>query len=65
MALAWLLAKGDHIAPIPGTKRVDRVEENVAADKVVLTSNQMERLDNLPVAAGDHHNEAQAAMLER
>lgn len=65
VALAWLLAKGDHIAPIPGTKRVERVEENVAADDLVLTDDQIERLDNLPVAAGDPYNEAQMAMLER
>jgi aryl-alcohol dehydrogenase-like predicted oxidoreductase len=65
VALAWLLAKGDFIAPIPGTKRVERVEENVAADTITLSALQMERLDRLPVAAGDHHNEAQGAMLER
>src|SRR6266567_2527699 len=34
VALAWLLAQGDDIAPIPGTKRVSRVEENTAADGV-------------------------------
>ena len=32
VALAWLLAQGDDIAPIPGTKRVSRVEENTAAE---------------------------------
>jgi aryl-alcohol dehydrogenase-like predicted oxidoreductase len=37
--LAWLLSKGDDIAPIPGTKRVERLEENVAADSVELTRN--------------------------
>ena len=37
VALAWLLAKGDDIVPIPGTKRVSRLEENVAADDVRLT----------------------------
>ena len=65
MAIAWLLTKGDDIAPIPGTKRVERVEENVAADDVVLTADQIQRLDGLPVASGDHHNEAQMQMLER
>jgi aryl-alcohol dehydrogenase-like predicted oxidoreductase len=34
VALAWILAQGDDIAPIPGTKRVSRVEENIAADAV-------------------------------
>jgi aryl-alcohol dehydrogenase-like predicted oxidoreductase len=65
VAIAWLLTKGDDIAPIPGTKRVDRVEENVAADDVVLTTDQVRRLDDLPVASGDHHNQAQIQMLER
>jgi aryl-alcohol dehydrogenase-like predicted oxidoreductase len=65
VALAWLLAKGDDIAPIPGTKRVARVEENVAADTVVLTADQITRLEILPMAAGDHHNEAQMRLLER
>ena len=65
VALAWLLAKGDDIAPIPGTKRVARVQENVAADQVTLTDGQIARLDRLPVAAGDHHNEDQMRMLER
>lgn len=65
VALAWLLAKGDDIAPIPGTKRVSRLEENVAADDVVLTAEQIATLDQLTPAAGDHHNEAQARLLER
>ena len=48
VALAWLLAQGDDIAPIPGTKRVSRLEENVAADAVELTPEQLHRLDQLP-----------------
>ena len=59
VALAWLLAQGDDIAPIPGTKRVSRVEENTAADGIELTAEQLDRLNNLTPAAGDHHNEAQ------
>jgi aryl-alcohol dehydrogenase-like predicted oxidoreductase len=65
VALAWLLAKGDDLAPIPGTKHVARVEENVAADGVVLTTEQMRRLDDLTPASGGHHNEAQMEMIER
>jgi aryl-alcohol dehydrogenase-like predicted oxidoreductase len=65
VALAWLLAQGDFIAPIPGTKRVARVEENTAADGVELAAEQLERLDNLTPAIGDHHSEAQMAMIER
>jgi len=65
IALAWLLAKGDDIVPIPGTKRVARVEENVAAVDVVLTDEQFERLEHLAPASGGHHNDAQMAMIER
>jgi aryl-alcohol dehydrogenase-like predicted oxidoreductase len=65
IALAWLLAKGEGIAPIPGTKRVSRLEENVAADDVQLTHEQIQQLDALTPAAGDHHNEAQMRLLER
>jgi len=64
IALAWLLAQGDYIAPIPGTKRVARVEENIAADRVQLTADQIDRLNNLTPAAGGHHNEAQMRMIE-
>ncbi|MEV8096477.1 aldo/keto reductase [Kitasatospora sp. NPDC085879] len=65
VALAWLLAQGDDIAPIPGTKHVARVEENTAADSVELTAEQIDKLSSLPPAAGDTHTEAQARMLER
>jgi aryl-alcohol dehydrogenase-like predicted oxidoreductase len=65
VALAWLLTKGDNIAPIPGTKRVSRVEENVGADGIELSSKQIDRLDTLPPAAGEHHNEQQMRMIER
>ena len=59
VALAWLLAQGDDIAPIPGTKRVSRVEENTAADQLELSAEQIERLNNLTPAAGERHEEAQ------
>ncbi|MEZ7125292.1 aldo/keto reductase [Nonomuraea sp. AD125B] len=65
VAIAWLLSKGDDIAPIPGTKRVSRLEENAAADDLVLTTGQLAKLDALPPAAGGHHNEAQMQMIER
>ena len=65
VALAWLLRKGDDIAPIPGTKHVSRVEENVGADAVELRPEQIDRLDKLPPAAGEHHNEQQMQMIER
>jgi len=65
VAIAWLLAKGDDIAPIPGTRRVSRLEENVAADTLVLTAEQLAALDALPPAAGGHHTEAQMRLIER
>ncbi|MGF1430776.1 aldo/keto reductase [Kitasatospora sp. LaBMicrA B282] len=65
VALAWLLAQGDDIAPIPGTRHVARVAENVAADAVRLTEKQLGSLTDLPPAAGDTHNEAQMRMMER
>ncbi|MGW4506827.1 aldo/keto reductase [Streptomyces sp. NPDC004436] len=64
IALAWLLAQGDDIAPIPGTKRVSRVEENTAADSVVLNPEQIDRLNNLTPAAGDRHDEAGMAVID-
>jgi aryl-alcohol dehydrogenase-like predicted oxidoreductase len=68
IALAWVLAQaGDHadIAPIPGTKRVSRLEENVGADSVELTDDQLRRLDQITPAAGEHHSEAQMKLIER
>jgi aryl-alcohol dehydrogenase-like predicted oxidoreductase len=65
VALAWLLAQGDDIAPIPGTKRVHRVEENTAADAIRLTADQLDRLTSLPAPAGATHTEAGLRMLER
>jgi aryl-alcohol dehydrogenase-like predicted oxidoreductase len=65
IALAWLLAQGDDIAPIPGTKRVARVEENTSADRVKLSPEQIERLNNLTPAAGARHDEGNMAVIDR
>lgn len=65
VALAWLLAKGPDIVPIPGTKRVARLEENAGADTVELSAEQMSRLDGLTPAAGDHHSAAQLQWIDR
>ncbi|WP_243795096.1 aldo/keto reductase [Saccharopolyspora gloriosae] len=65
VAIAWLLAKGDDIAPIPGTKRVARLEENIAAEDVELTAEQIGKLDELTPAAGEHHDEQQMQLIER
>lgn len=65
VALAWLLAKGPDIVPIPGTKRVTRLEENVGADAVELSDDQLARLDGLTPPVGGHHAEAQMAWIDR
>ena len=65
VALAWLLAQGDDIAPIPGTKRVSRLEENVAADDVELTAEQLRKLTEVSPAVGEHHNEQQMKWIDR
>jgi aryl-alcohol dehydrogenase-like predicted oxidoreductase len=65
VALAWVLSKGSDLAPIPGTKRVSRLEENVGADAVLLTTDQLARLDGLTPALGGHHSEEQMTLIER
>ncbi|MGO4121443.1 aldo/keto reductase [Arthrobacter sp. YAF16] len=55
LALAWLLAQGEHIVPIPGTKKRERLRENLGAVDVELSENDLARLDELApagVAAG-------------
>jgi len=61
VALAWLLARGGDIVPIPGTKRSERVDENLAALDVALSADEVARLDAaLPPgsAAGTRYPEA-------
>ena len=65
IALAWLLAQGGDIAPIPGTRRVARVEENTAADGVVLTVGQLKRLDTLTPATGARHDDFNESTVDR
>ena len=64
-ALAWLLTRGEDIAPIPGTRRVSRVEENTAADSIELTTGQLERLNSLQPAAGARHDDANMDSIDR
>src|SRR5947207_8530036 len=65
IALAWLVAQGDDIAPIPGTRRVARVEENTAAHSVELSAEQIARLNNLTPATGERHEEGSMAAIDR
>ena len=52
VSLAWLLAQGGDIAPIPGTKRVSRLEENAAAADLQLTARQLDQLTHITPPAG-------------
>jgi aryl-alcohol dehydrogenase-like predicted oxidoreductase len=57
IALAWVLGRGEHVAPIPGTKRVSYLEENVAALEIELGEEETTRLsDAMPEAAGDRYD---------
>ena len=55
VALAWVLAQGDDIVPIPGTKRVSRVEENAGAAAIKLADDQLARLSALQPPVGDRY----------
>jgi aryl-alcohol dehydrogenase-like predicted oxidoreductase len=55
VALAWCLAQGDHVLPIPGTKRIRYVEENVAAASLELTPPDLAELDDVPQALGSRY----------
>ena len=64
-ALAWILTRGHDIAPIPGTRRISRVEENTAAADIELTADQVQRLESLEPAAGERHDETNMATIDR
>jgi aryl-alcohol dehydrogenase-like predicted oxidoreductase len=55
VALAWLLAQGDDIVPIPGTKHVSRLEENAAATGLALTADQVARLNAIQAPVGERY----------
>ena len=68
LALAWLLHQGDDVVPIPGTKRVSYLEENVAAAEVSLSDEQLRRLDELlppGSVAGERYLAGGMAAVER
>jgi aryl-alcohol dehydrogenase-like predicted oxidoreductase len=59
LALAWVLHRGEHIVPIPGTKRVSYLEENLAAAEVQLSDADVEQIAAaVPEAAGERYPEA-------
>ncbi len=55
VALAWVLAQGDHIVPIPGTKRSRYLQENLGAADLDLSSEHLAALDGLPAAEGTRY----------
>jgi aryl-alcohol dehydrogenase-like predicted oxidoreductase len=66
LALAWVLAQGDDIVPIPGTKRRKYLEENAQAADVELTEEDLARIDEeLPEVSGDRYDEAGMASVDR
>jgi aryl-alcohol dehydrogenase-like predicted oxidoreductase len=66
LAIAWVLAQGDDLVPIPGTKRRAYLEQNAAAVDVELTADDLARIDaELPKAAGERYDEAGMAAVNR
>ncbi len=55
IALAWVLARGEDVVPIPGTKRVELVDENARAAQIELSSDDLRELDTLDSATGDRY----------
>jgi len=66
LALAWVLAQGEHIVPIPGTKRVKYLDENLAATDVVLSKEDVAAIDDVfprDIASGPRYTEESMRML--
>lgn len=60
LAIAWLLAQGDDIVPIPGTKRRSYLEENLGASDITLTPDELKRIEEVApknIAAGDRYSD--------
>ena len=68
LALAWVLAQGDHIFPIPGTKRIKYLDENIGAVNVKLTNKDMQEINEIApkgTAAGLRYPEAMMGSVNR
>ena len=55
VAIAWVLAQGEDLVPIPGTRRVGRLEENAAAAELALDAGDLRELDEVSTAVGDRY----------
>jgi aryl-alcohol dehydrogenase-like predicted oxidoreductase len=68
LALAWVLSRGDDIVPIPGTKRRRYLEENLAAEAITFTADELAAIDTFApqdVAAGMRYPAAAMSFIER
>ncbi|WP_371673877.1 aldo/keto reductase [Streptomyces sp. NBC_00289] len=66
LAIAWVLAQGEDLVPIPGTKRRTYLEQNAAALDIALTKDELARIDaELPEAAGERYDEAGMRAVNR
>ena len=68
LALAWVLSRGEHLVPIPGTRRIATLEENAAAVDMVLTADEMAAIEAIfprDAAAGERYAAAGRAALNR
>jgi aryl-alcohol dehydrogenase-like predicted oxidoreductase len=68
LALAWVLARGPHLTAIPGTRRIERLEENAAAAVIRLAPAELDQLDQIAprgVAAGERYPAGSMAAVNR
>lgn len=65
IALAWLLAQGQDIVPIPGTKRIEYLEDNLGADRLTLGTDQLAKLNSLPAPSGERYAAEGMAVLNK
>ena len=67
LALAWVLARGDDVVAIPGTRRVERLDENAAAVDLTLTGDELAEIDEViprDLVAGTRYPEAMMSLLD-
>ena len=68
LALAWLLHQGPDIVPIPGTRRVERLDENVAATRIGLSGDDLDRIERVlaeNIVAGTRYPAASMSSINR
>jgi aryl-alcohol dehydrogenase-like predicted oxidoreductase len=66
LALAWVLHRSEHVVPIPGTKRISYLEENIVAVDIELSDADVAAIaEELPAAAGGRYSAADMAMVNR